>query len=1150
MKKNLLLNRVRGYFAFNSKVLRVMRLTSYLVLLTIFQSLAGNSYSQNTRLSFKMNDAKVKEVLNVIEEKSEFYFLFNSKLVDVDRKVDINVSNQQIDKILDNLFAGYNVGYTVIDRQIIIRPSAISTEISSVQQRSISGVVTDENGEPIPGVSVVVKGTTRGALTDMDGKYQISLDPQDKVLLFSFVGMKLQEVTIGNQLTINVTMAQENIGIEEVVAIGYGVQRKVTTTGSIVTTKGEELLKSPSVNLTNNLVGRLPGLTAVTRSGEPGNDGATLRIRGTNTLGSGKENDPLIVVDGVANRGMERLNSSDIESVTILKDASAAIYGSQAANGVILITTKRGSIGKPRITASMNAGVTQPTKIPEMADAAQYSTMLNEIAYYSDPEGGRNQKYSADDLQKFSDGSDPWGHPNTDWFDAVFKPWSNQNQQNVSISGGTENMKYFLSLGAKYADGIYKNSATNYKQYDFRTNIDGRVSKNINIAFDVAGRQEVRDYPTRSAGSIFRMLMRGKPNMPAYWPDGTPGPDIEYGDNPAVTTTAATGYDLDKRYVLESNLRTVISIPWVSGLTVTANASVDKNFLFHKKFETPWFLYTWDGNADHKVIKGERGLESPQLSEDMADEQRISVNVYAAYEKTIAEKHNVKVMVGAERRNGMKDVFSAFRKNYISAAVDQLFAGASDLNMSNSGSASQTAYASYFGRVNYDLSNKYMAEFVWRYDGSYMFPTTKRFGFFPGISAGWRISEENFWKDNLAFINDFKLRGSWGQTGNDRIQEYMYLASYGFDINRDGKIDGSDNRSYVFGTTDNKLLGEIKIPNPNVTWEVANQANIGFDAYLMDRKFSVSADYFNNVRSQILINRNASVPATSGLVGMLPPENIGEVKNSGFEALVGYNNKAGDLEYSVSVNGSYSKNKIVFWDETPGTPDYQQSTGHPTPTDTNNPDNNLYYQAIGIYKDQAQIDATPHWADAQPGDVIFEDIGGPDGVPDGVIDGLDRVRDYKNNMPRFIGGLSINLKYKGFDLSMLFQGATGSMQYVNPESGEIGNYYKLYADNRWTPENTVTDYPRAWNRDNEYWRSQRNTFWLQNMNYVRLKNFELGYSLPSNVNKLLGIDGLRIYANGLNLLTLSKQKLIDPEQQQGTDYPLQRVVNGGITLTF
>ena len=420
------------------------------------------------------------------------------------------------------------------------------------QQKLVTGKVSDESGASVPGVSVVVKGTTTGTVTDIDGKYSLNVPANSQLLIFSFVGMIPQEVAIGQKKVIDVTMKTEVLGVEEVIVVGYGVQKKATATGSAVSTKGAEIQKSPAVNLTNSLVGRLPGLTSVTRSGEPGNDGSTLRIRGGNTLG---DNNPLIVVDGIANRSMERINSADIENITILKDASAAIYGAQAANGVILITTKRGASGKPKVTLNVNTGFNQPTRIPEMADATQYSTMLNEIAYYKDKKLGRFQKYSADDLTKYADGSDPWGHPSTDWFGEVFKPWSSQNQQNASISGGTENMKYFIALGAQYQDANYKNSATNYKQYNFRTNIDGKINKYVSVAFDVAGREELRNYPTRSAGSIFRMLMRGKPNMPAYWPDGTPGPDIEYGDNPAVTTTAATGYDMDKRYILESNFR-------------------------------------------------------------------------------------------------------------------------------------------------------------------------------------------------------------------------------------------------------------------------------------------------------------------------------------------------------------------------------------------------------------------------------------------------------------------------------------------------------------------------------------------------------------------------------------------------------------------
>jgi TonB-linked SusC/RagA family outer membrane protein len=407
-----------------------------------------------------------------------------------------------------------------------------------------------------------------------------------------------------------------------------------------------------------------------------------------------------------------------------------------------------------------------------------------------------------------------------------------------------------------------------------------------------------------------------------------------------------------------------------------------------------------------------------------------------------------------------------------------------------------------------------------------MFPETKRFGFFPGVSVGWRISEESFFKNNLAIFNDFKIRGSWGQTGNDRIDEYQYLTTYGFD----------SGHTYVFGGSDAKLLTETKIPNPNVTWEIANQANIGFDATLLNNKLTITADYFNNLRTQILIRRNASVPSSTGL--SLPPENIGKVKNVGVEGMVTYRSQAGNLDYSISANASYSKNKIIFWDETPGIPEYQKSTGRPMGSA-------LYYQAIGIFDNQGEIDAYPHWPGAMPGDVIFEDVNS-----DSKIDGLDRVMNEKNDMPRFIGGLTIDLKYKGFDLAILLQGATGAEVYYFPESGEIGNYYKEFADNRWTPENNTSSFPRAFNRGDEYWGGYSNTYWLYNMNYVRLKNFEIGYTLPAGVNNTLGIEGIRFAINGINLLTLSKQKLIDPELETGQAYPLQRVITGGITLTF
>ena len=370
-----------------------------------------------------------------------------------------------------------------------------------------------------------------------------------------------------------------------------------------------------------------------------------------------------------------------------------------------------------------------------------------------------------------------------------------------------------------------------------------------------------------------------------------------------------------------------------------------------------------------------------------------------------------------------------------------------------------------------------------------MFPRGKQFGFFPGISGGWVISKENFWGNNIKIFDMFKLRASWGQTGNDRIAEYQYLSTYGF-------LDNE--RYWVTGISNNNLvLDELRIPNPNVTWEVANQSNFGFDAQLLKSRLSVSADYFYNLRSHILWYRNASVPVSSGLT--LPAENIGKVKNQGFEAVVSYRDQIGNIRYDVSVNGSFSRNEIVFWDETPGIPEYQRSTGRPMGSD-------LYFNSLGIFKDQAAIDAYPHWENARPGDIIFEDVN-----KDGSIDGLDMVRNEKSVMPKFTGGLSINLAYKQFDVAVLIQGAAGGQLYVFPTSGEAGNYLKEFADDHWTPENINSTNPRAYNWNQEYWASQPNTYWLRSTDYIRLKNLEIGYSIPAKI--LLKSD----FSTGINI---------------------------------
>ncbi len=1042
------------------------------------------------------------------------------------------------------------------------------------QAIAVKGKVTNDQAEPIANASVIIKGTTTGATTGEDGAFSINAPNSRAVLVISAIGFQTQERTVGNQTNFEVVLVPgEASELDAVVVVGYGTQKKVTVTGAVAQVKGAELQRSPAVNLSNSLVGRLPGISAVQSSGEPGYDGSSIRIRGTNTLGN---SDALIVIDGVPERsgGLERLNPNDIESVSVLKDASAAIYGARAANGVILITTKHGKTGKPLLSYDFNYGLAQATVIPKLADAVQYAQMANELVIWKDlaenPEqwsaawnafkqtgsytrtdGGTpnpvNATYKPADMEKFADGSDPWGHPNTDWFGAVLKNWSPQVRHNLQLSGGSENVRYLASLGYNDQDGYYKNSATGYKQYDMRLNLDAKVNKYINVQVGLTAREEYRFFPTKGAGAIFRMLMRGKPTEQAIWPNGMPGPDIENGENPVVITTNLTGYDRDKRDYFQTNGKIEILIPGVEGLKLTGMAAVDKYIYRGKRWETPWSLYNWD-NASYeddgvtpklsKVVRST--FTDPRLR--TADENKLNLLLGALlnYDRTIKDDHTINVLVGINRETIQDDYFSAFRRYFISTAVDQMFAGG-DAEKDNNGGAYERARLSYFGRVGYNFKEKYLAEFVWRYDGSYIFPEDSRFGFFPGVLVGWNISDENFFRNNVPFINYLKLRGSYGQMGNDQVyfngalQEYQYLSTYGFN-------------SYIIDRNLSKTLFERRVPNPDFTWEVANNSNIGLEGSALDRRLSFEFEYFINKRNQILIQKQGSTPASAGIGSLLPPVNLGKLSNKGWEFKLGYSDQIGDFRFSVGVNGGYAKNKIDFWDEIPGAPDWQKSTGA---SFGSSGVNYLAYEYDGVFIDQADIDKNTLDYSAlvgtlRPGDMKYKDIDG-----NNKIDQDDRTRLKKNRDPMFTGGASINLQYKDFDLSILFQGATGGLLFIGTESGSIGNYLEYSYKNRWSIENPSSVHPRSANRGDQYY-SGLNTYWLRSSDYLRLKNIELGYNLSAKLTEKAGINNFRVYVNALNLLTFDKMKIYDPEStsSSGQYYPQARIINGGFRVTF
>ncbi len=1019
------------------------------------------------------------------------------------------------------------IGVLLVVTVLLHHAAIAGASPSFLQDNVITGRVTDSTGNPLQGVSVTVEGKKTGVFTNDQGSFVLRDVAEGATLIFSHIGYIDQYVALSGRTTVDVEMQVNTSGLGEVLVVGYGTQKKATATGAISMVKGDMLQQSPAVNFTNTLAGRLPGLIAMNNSGEPGRDNATIRIRGANTLG---DNSALIVVDGIVGRDMASIRPEDVESVTVLKDASGAIYGARAANGVILITTKRGKTGKPEVTANVNYGISSPTVIPEMADAATYATMVNEIEDYA----GRAHVYTAEEIEKYRDGSEPWLYPDTDWFGAVFRKTTPQTRSDISIRGGSEAIRYFVSGGYSLQDAIYKNSSSKFTQANFRANLDAKVSPYISIGIDLSGSQENRNF---AANPFAYMLNRSKPMFIASYPGNKPAAGYQAGQSPVALVSDDIGYDRRISYNLLSNARLTVNIPWISGLSVTTNLSYDKMINNGKLWRKPYMLYSWDRQTfdanGEPVVSGalDGPYATPELNQNFSDGYRTTLNGLVNYNKTFGD-HQLKLLAGVEKITGGSMDLSAFRRGFVSTAIDQMFAGG-DPDKDNGGRATVDARLNYFGRVNYDYKQKYLLEFVWRYDGSYIFPDVQRFGFFPGASAGWILSEESFWSGIAGVVNYFKVTGSWGQTGNDRIEPYQYLSSYSF-----------ANQPFILNESLlTKALNELRVANPGVTWEVANQTNVGFESQFMNGALQLSANYFYNLRSNILAFRNASVPATSGL--SLPRENIGRVANRGFEVELAYRGGSGDFNYRISANAALAKNKILFWDETPGVPEYQQSTGKPMNA-------GLYYISLGVFKNQEEVDRLPHWPGAQPGDLIFKDVN-----EDGAINGLDLVRYEKTDLPTFTGGFTVDLSYKNFFLSMLLQGATGAVRSYSLESGLIGNFLAADAYGRWTPDNPNADKPRTWNTGGYYWTSAvsggtwgiNNTYWLKNNDYLRLKNLQLGYNLPSHWTSKAGLKNATVYFTGLNLLTFTSFHSFDPETV-GTVYPLSKVYNFGIKLTL
>ena len=1030
------------------------------------------------------------------------------------------------------------------------------------QSTNITGVITEQQtGNPMSGVSVSVKGSAIGTSTNSNGTYSIAA-PAKGTLVVSYVGYGTIEIPINNRSIVNSSIGTDNTALNEVVVVGYGKEKKINIIGSIATVSSKEITAAPVSSVSNALAGRLPGAIVQQRSGEPGSDAASILIRGISTLGNSA---PLVVIDGIpgrdvntnqisndygtqtidgsAGRDLNSINPEDIESISVLKDASAAIYGARAANGVILVTTKRGRTdAPPTFNYSFYTGWLSPTEIPKMADAATYAQMLREMETYKGV-APSNMTFSEEDVAKFKSGEFPWTHPNTNWWDATLRKSSLTQHHNFSVNGGSKTVNYFVSFGSQYADGLYKTpSAKKFNRYNLRANIDVQVNKYLNVGIDVDGSQENRLGPSLDAQTVFNVINQNKPTTFATYPNGSSGTGA-FGASyqPVLRSTLDGGFDDDKRYRANNKINATLKIPGIDGLTVSSYFAYDIFFGKRKYFDHPVTAYELDKGA--YLAAGNTGSEDgsaflvqsndgydPQLTEFYNTTTAKTFNLKVNYDKTFNSVHNFSAFVAYETSESNGTGISAFRRYFISSQLPYLFAGGND-QKDNSEYVTLDSRINYFGRLSYNFKGTYLFQFALRRDGSLRFSKESgRWGNFPSALAGWIISNENFWKDHVKPVNFLKIKASWGKLGNDLVPPFQYLASYAFGT---GGLYGT-NRTYY------SSLYQSNAPNPFITWEVADMYNAGLESRLFDNRVLLNADFFYQRRSNILIKRNASVPNFTGI--SLPDENFGVVDNRGFEIQLGYTSKAGrDFSYSVNGNFAFAKNKVVYFDEPSKSVAWQTLTGHPIGAA-------LLYKSAGIFRDTAQINKTPHVAGAIPGDVIIKDENG-----DGVINADDRILFDKTTDPEITFGLSFNFRYKNFELSALINGAgTAWVRRLGSQQGAAGDYYQYDADGRWTPDNIDATKPRAYDGSSTYWRGKFATdLEYQNQSYARLKNVQLSYYVPTKNIKF--IKDAQIYVSGENLFLIysSKNRIWDPEFSGTRDnYLIMKVMSVGARVSF
>ncbi len=1127
---------------------RKMKLTILFLTISILSGFASESYSQTARLSLNLENSTIREVLKVIENQSEFRFFYSGE-VDVDREISVTVDNKNIMQTLDQLFQGTAIRYEIYGRQIALLAQRETSLPAEMQQPAVlSGQVTDVSGAPLPGVTIAIKGTTTGTITDNNGKYSFTNVPQGAVLVFSFVGMHTQEIAVGNQTTINVTLQEESIGLEEIVAVGYGTQKKETLSGSVASISADEIASTKSENLISNIQGKVPGLLIRQLTGEPGKFNNYVSIRGFGA--------PLVIIDGIVRDGTEdlaQLNPNDIESMSVLKDAAAAIYGMNAANGVIIITTKKGLDGRAKFSYSNLLGIKGATGLEYTVDAYTYRVMKNEM----DRNSQVAETYTGEILEKYRQGVE--GYQDVDWIDLTLSDWVFQQNHNMSVRGGTKTVKYFASFGYNEDNGLLKSGIQYYNRYNLRASTTADLTKDLKMNVSFAGRIDERQSPREDFLWTFKTIMVNDRGINWHTLNNKDHFSVISPENKnawALMHPDIDGYNRQRNTQFQSTMDLTLNVPGVPGLTVIATGAFDQNIRNSSFLQKSYNLY------DYYTDNFSQTTGTDQYSNTIGLFQRAVARGQVNYTRKI-DQHNL-AMTGVAEFTGTRYDNIMAKRLYSDLFTNDIIDQGTSTTASNAGYRSFGRYAAYIGRINYDFAGKYLFEAVARYDGSYRYAKANRWAFFPSASAGWRLSEEPFIKDHIRAISNLKLRISYGESGTDAGNAFAYYSAY----------SASASNGYVFN--DGSLTVGMVAPgvvHDRLTWVTAKISNLGVDLGLWDNKLGGSFELFERRQEGLLASLIQSVPNTFG--ASFPQENINSRLNHGFDVSVYHRGKIGkDFAYNVGANYTYSRTKEL----------HVETAGYSSSWDNwRNNNNNRYVGRTGMYEWEGRFGAIEEYETAPlyggtagnskmlPGSYKLIDLNG-----DGIISSNDYTYQHWNYgaiNPPMQFGLTLDGSYKSFDLSLLFQGASGySVNYRNNDIWGYGRYptlHEKYLD-RWHPATATDDpynpatewvggfYPAL--RNYNYNNTQEAAIidvWRPNATYLRLKSVELGYKLPAIFSSKIGMDNGRIFVNGYNLLTFCNKLLkdADPERQEadwdaGLNYPLMKSFNIGVNLNF